>query len=242
MYAYVNWFVKSNLNFYNNEKDLPKKPIIPRRLRKLIYETQEQHIARVMQWEAEKPPPVNIKAKGNHMTKVYYTKHVLPYYIEAIQKARLEDSSRSWRLQEDNDPSYSTRSRMNVAAELKNSLWVNLLVHPAQSPDLNPIKGIWLILKQRTKRRLRYPTEGEEQWDGTARYLKQILYREWDQITIQEVRNLISEKWLAMGSAYARRAGDITIANIYIQKLNTMSYFLIKNWRYYRISARHTKY
>jgi transposase len=94
-----------------------------------------------------------------------------------------------WYLQEDHDPSHGTKTTNNVAYELKMSNWMSLVVHPGQSPDLNPTEGCWLILKQRTKKRLAHSTE----WDGTIKHLQAILTEEWDKITLQEIRELISE-------------------------------------------------
>ncbi|KAF1952788.1 hypothetical protein CC80DRAFT_421823, partial [Byssothecium circinans] len=85
-------------------------------------------------------------------------------------------------LQEDNDPSHGTRSVDNDPNNLRNSSWIDTIVHPAQSPDLNPQEGCWNILKQRTK-----------PWDGTLKHLKRILTQEWDKITLQEIRTFIAE-------------------------------------------------
>ncbi|KAF1963469.1 hypothetical protein CC80DRAFT_6127 [Byssothecium circinans] len=136
------------------------------------------------------------------MTQKYYARNVLPTYIEAINQARLQDA-RGWILQEDNDPSHGTRSVDNDPNNLRNSSWIDTIVHPAQSPDLNPQEGCWNILKQRTKRRLWRPkthpselSEGEqpeEAWDGTLKHLKRILTQEWDKITLQEIRTFIAE-------------------------------------------------
>jgi hypothetical protein len=46
-------------------------------------------------------------------------------------------------FQEDNGPSHGTRSTNNVCARLKRTSYLTLLVHPAQSPDLNPKEGIF---------------------------------------------------------------------------------------------------
>jgi transposase len=52
---------------------------------------------------------------------------------------------------------------------------------PPQSPDLNLIKNVWKILKQRVK--LRKPTTKEE--------LKAYLEEEWERITLEEINKLI---------------------------------------------------
>jgi transposase len=61
--------------------------------------------------------------------------------------------------------------------------WVPVLIHPAQSPDLNPMEAIWSILKQRIRRR---------SWDD-LKQLKEVLQDEWSKITMEEVRAHIAE-------------------------------------------------
>jgi DDE superfamily endonuclease len=107
---------------------------------------------------------------------------LLPVYIKAVQEARISQNQDAI-LQEDNDPSHGTRSELNVAKQLKDSNWIIVLVHPAQSPDLNPIEAIWAILKQRIRRR---------KWDN-LNGLKRVLQDEWSKITMEEVRGRIAE-------------------------------------------------
>ena len=107
------------------------------------------------------------------MTQKYYAQCLLPVYITAINKACLEDP-KGWILQEDNDPSYSSKGRTNrktkvnipsLCIVLKYANWVDTLNHPSNSPDLNPIEACWSILKQRVCKRT---------WDSLDQ-LKEIL-------------------------------------------------------------------
>lgn len=133
---------------------------------KLIANTE-----RVKEWEAKKPPPIEGDTSEHHMTQQYYTEKILPGYIQLLheQRTRNELSPIRWQLQEDGDPSHGTRSSNNVAADLRDVSWLPVIVHPPQRGDLNPIEGIWLILKQRAKRRIRWPEEGQQQWDARRR-------------------------------------------------------------------------
>ncbi|KAF1980320.1 hypothetical protein BU23DRAFT_445214, partial [Bimuria novae-zelandiae CBS 107.79] len=70
---------------------------------------------------------------------------------------------------------------------------VRLFIHPGRLLDLNPTEGCWLILKEKAKRRLHKLCEGETPWDGTTKHLKDILQQIWDEISINEIRELIKE-------------------------------------------------
>ncbi|KAF2825117.1 hypothetical protein CC86DRAFT_370899 [Ophiobolus disseminans] len=167
----------------------PKQPPKPRRSK---YETDDQYHERVKEWEATRPPPLEVQGSGHHMTQQYYASNVLPAYIRYIHEARLQEP-RSWLLQEDNDPSHGTKSRDNVAENLRQANWIAVILHPGQSPDLNPIEGIWLILKQRAKRRIQYPEDGQKAWDGTKTHLKEILQEVWALIMLEQIRDRIVE-------------------------------------------------
>jgi hypothetical protein len=133
------------LEFYNDEDDYIQKPKQPPKPRKSKYESNEEHNTRILEWEASLPHNQVVKPKGNAMTQKYYTERLLPVYISAIHKARLQDPQ-NWILQEDNDPSHGNKKE-GLAQQLKQSNWIDNLVHPAQSPDLNPIEAIWNIIK-----------------------------------------------------------------------------------------------
>ena len=54
--------------------------------------------------------------------------------------------------------------------------------HPAQSPDLNLIEGIWNIIKQRLRYR-KFDTDED---------IKEALREEQDKVTLEEIRKRIS--------------------------------------------------
>lgn len=88
----------------------------------------------------------------------------------------------TWLLQEDGDPSHDMRKE-GLADAYKKSQGIKNLVHPPQSPDLNPIEGIWNIIKQHLRHQI-FDTEEE---------MKQALQDEWDKITIEEIRDRIAD-------------------------------------------------
>ncbi|KAL9591457.1 MAG: hypothetical protein Q9179_007703 [Wetmoreana sp. 5 TL-2023] len=121
-------------------------------------ETQEQFFAseRYKKWLASEPHEVEVKPKGNSMTQLYYRQHILPRYADELQEAR--------------------RKRKNQ---------IKLLIHPAQSPDLNPMEAIWNMLKQRLRKHPPPPTIDE---------LKKLLRRIWwEEISQDEIRARIAE-------------------------------------------------
>jgi hypothetical protein len=87
--------------------------------------------------------------------------------------------------------------------------WIPLVIHPAQSPDLNPIEGYWLMLKQRLKRRLHQPPDNKIPWDGSKRHLKQMATEEWDKIDLSEIQPKIAE--LPWRCAELERLGGLRV-------------------------------
>ncbi|PMD18367.1 hypothetical protein NA56DRAFT_727529, partial [Hyaloscypha hepaticicola] len=69
--------------------------------------------------------------------------------------------------------------KRGLVEEYKKAYNIQNLTHPAQSPDLKPIEGIWSIIKYRI-------FDSEEE-------IKEVLQEEWDKITIEEIRDCITD-------------------------------------------------
>ena len=171
------------LQFYNDEHDKPAIQIKkPPKSRKSKYMTKENYRQRLADWEASLPHNVEVKSKGNSMRQVYYTEWLLPIYVNEIHDCRPQHG-RSCIFQEDNDPSHGTKSKDNIVRRFKANNWVETLIHPPQSPDLNPTEGVWNILKQYVKQhRCRNVAE-----------LKRVILIEWEAITMEQIRKRIRE-------------------------------------------------
>lgn len=151
--ASISWYHKSEIYFYYDEhwehsymKSLWQKSK-PRRNR--ATKTEEEYQSEVLEWKNLQPPET-IK-KGNTMTQHYYAQNILPRYIEWMETMRGRGYPAI--LMEDGDPSHGHRSGDNEPDLLRKRHWIQLFEHPAQSPDLNPIEGIWLLLEERLKQR-----------------------------------------------------------------------------------------
>ena len=208
--ASCSWYYKSDLTFYNHENDPPTiKPVLPPKPRRQPKtETPEQYKQRLEEWKELLPHSLDIKPKGNSMTQIYYTEKILPGLIAEIQRLRLilPEYGGDMILQEDNDPSHGHRSGLEGAAnKLREANWITTLKHPAQSPDLSPIEGLWAILKQRMRRRKRPQTIEE---------LKAALREEWAAITMDEVRRRIAEM-PARCREVARNGGRAVRSNLW---------------------------
>ena len=116
------------------------------------------------------------------MSQEFYAREILPQYIQEI-KALEERYHYRFRLQEDGDPSHGNKSTHNPCYRMKRAADLWILIHPAQSPDLNPIEAIWQIIKQRLRGRT---------WK-TVEEFKAAIQREWDRITIAQIRRRIRE-------------------------------------------------
>jgi hypothetical protein len=120
---------------------IPKPPKIPRKSK---FQTEEEYTAEAKEWKAIKLLPIRADSGGHHMTQRYYTEHLLSVHMNMVQESRHHDTLGEivWCLQEDGDPSHGTKSKVNIAVELRDANWIPVIIHPGQSPNLNPIEGV----------------------------------------------------------------------------------------------------
>jgi hypothetical protein len=107
----------------------------PKPRRRPTTESEMEFLQRVIDWEARKPPEVEVNVKGNSMTAQYYTERILPVLIEHVHSDRVCQglSENGFWLQEDNDPSHGTRSETNLPRQLKEANWIPICLYPAQT-------------------------------------------------------------------------------------------------------------
>ena len=88
VFAYVNWWEKSELYFYKDEETYIEKSKRPPKPRSRKYETEEEFTKRIRVWGASIGHEKFVKPGGNAMTQKYYYDRLLPIYVDAIHRAR----------------------------------------------------------------------------------------------------------------------------------------------------------
>jgi hypothetical protein len=181
--GWVTWDAKiPQLIFYHHKSEYTRQPPPPPKPRNSKYITPEQYEQDLKDWQAKLPPKEEVKPKGNAMTQEYYSKKILPHYIDAMNQDRLQDSSHSYYLMEDGDPSHGFRTQ-GKAQDLRDANWIINLEHPSLSPDLNPCEGVWNIEKQRIRKNV---------WNDNDE-LEALAQKIWQEIPQSEIRRRIAE-------------------------------------------------
>jgi hypothetical protein len=95
------------------------------------------------------------------MTGKYYSKRILPRLITAIHNLRrrfdLRGLEHHFVLLEDNDRSHGhtlPHRPDSLQDRLKKQANIDIIEHPARSPDVNAQEAVWNILKARVKQRV----------------------------------------------------------------------------------------
>lgn len=96
----------------------------------------------------------------------------------SITKIYGDTNADNIKFQQDNAPCHTSATSMRYLKEHHD----DLLEWPAQSPDLNPIEHLWGILKRKIREHSITSKQG----------LKQILQQEWNEISPEECRKLVS--------------------------------------------------
>jgi hypothetical protein len=180
--AGISYNHKGVFTFYKDPQEPSEKLYKPRRPRKSSVETKEQHLEAISAWLEGGEHPLKVQASGNSMTQKFYTENILPQHLAHIEYLQQKYKHKIL-FQEDGDPSHGNRNPTSAPAQLKRASHTINLKHPAQSPDLNPIEAIWMIIKKRLR---------GGRWHTVAEF-KAAIKREWHRITLTQIRRRISE-------------------------------------------------
>jgi transposase len=74
--------------------------------------------------------------------------------------------------------------RSKVAQRFRSAHCMEIIPHPAQSPDINPIEHVWKILKTNINNRAVIPINADEMWVA--------IQEEWQKIDMDIINNLVN--------------------------------------------------
>jgi hypothetical protein len=111
------------------------------------------------------------------LTKEQYVDILSTALPQSIHKLGLRNTD--FYFQQDNDPKHTSGHATNWFTEQD----INVLDWPSQSPDLNPIEHLWVLLKIKLSQYKEPPKGTHQLWDRVA--------AEWDKIRVEECRRLI---------------------------------------------------
>jgi len=205
-----NPILRTVLSFANKEKRLNHcRKFLNRTFRNVLFTDESvfqlnQNTLKVF-WFRENSPPTTIKYNPNYSLMVwggvcFRGKTPLTFVegwvnaekYQAILKEQKKSIKKMWRkgetwhFQQDNARCHTTKSSLDF---IHRHLTKNILPHPPQSPDLNPIELVWVRMKRlvqlsrpRNKRELRTSVE-----------------RAWKQIKVEFIRSCIGGLKKRMG-------------------------------------------
>lgn len=146
-----------------------------------IVEKFKQSSFRVMIWgcimKGKKGPMVCLEypgGKGGGMTAERYRQQVLEPYLLDFYMAMSEERGLI-AFQQDGASCHTA----GVTRKWLSDHLVDILPHPASSPDMNPIEPLWHILKEKIRARHHTPT--------TQEGLKQAVREAWDDISEEDI-------------------------------------------------------
>jgi len=146
--------------------------------------SEQQFQQQLQEWQNAQPPET--QKQGNSMTQHYYSQCVLPQHIYHIRQQK--NAGYPAVLMEDGDPSHGHRSISNLPAQQRKEQFVQLHDHPPQSPDLNPIEGVWLLLNELLRQQ-----HGQDLHKMTYWQLRKAVEACWASITVDQIRERIKD-------------------------------------------------
>jgi hypothetical protein len=127
------------------------------------------------------------------MDKVQYCEILDEGVVESFEKLEMAEGARIF--QQDNDPKHCS----NLATKWFEDNNIQVMTWPAQSPDMNPIEHLWIVIKKALKTYPTPPKGVHELWDRVV--------VEWNKIPPETCQNLIESMPRRMEAVISAKGG-----------------------------------
>lgn len=115
------------------------------------------------------------KTKGGGLSSKGYAEQVLSGPLRDFLTHMEKEKGLDMLVVEDGAPPHRGKAAQNA----RQSYGIKSLAHPPNSPDLNPIEPVWILLKDRVANILGFRSSTEEIWEAVQ--------EAWESITIEEI-------------------------------------------------------